>query len=136
MVAARFIKAGDKMRAAGSRRAGADRELAGELGLAGGGKGCAFLVADADPFYVAAADRVGKRVERVADQSEDMPDPELLERVDENVRNRLGQLCLLFPLGPVWLLLVAEWLSAFDVGFRPIRAGGQLLVPPAVGVLP
>src|SRR5580700_3703663 len=127
------------MRAAGARGAGANPEPAGKLGLPGGGKGCAFLVADADPFYIAAADRVGERVERVADQSEDMLDPELLERADENVRNRLRHLCLLFPLGLVRLLLLAErWCpaSALDVGFRPIGACGQLLVPPAVGVFP
>src|SRR6202044_1266344 len=96
------------MRAAGSCGAGADREPAGKLGLPGGGKGGAFLVADADPFYLAAADRVGERVERVADQSEDMLDPELLQRADENVRNRLRHRCLLFPLCPGWLLLLAE----------------------------
>src|SRR3984885_10133621 len=36
-------------------------------------------------------------------------------------------------------LLVAERqfpASALDVGFRPIGAGGQLLVPPPVGVFP
>src|ERR1700734_1175658 len=123
------------MRAAGSCGAGADREPAGKLGLPGGGKGGAFLVADADPFYLAAADRVGERVERVADQSEDMLDPELLQRADENVRNRLRHRCLLFPLCP----RVAERqlsASALDVGLRPVGAGGQLLVPPPVGVFP
>jgi hypothetical protein len=102
VVAARFIEAGDQMRAAGAGGAGADREPAGKLGLAGGGKRRAFLVADADPFDVAAANRVGERIERVADQSENVLDPDLLEHADQYVRDRLGHLRLLnFPASRV-----------------------------------
>ena len=95
VVAARLIEAGDEMRAAGAGRAGADRELAGELGLTGGCKRRAFLVTDADPLDAAAPNRVGERIERVADQSENVLDPDLLEHADQYVRYRLGHLRLL-----------------------------------------
>jgi len=49
VVATGFIEAGDQMGATRSGGAGAYPELAGELGLAGGGKRRTFLVADADP---------------------------------------------------------------------------------------
>jgi hypothetical protein len=54
-------------------------------------------VTDADPFNVTAADRVGKRIERVADQAKDVLDLDLFERADQNVRYSLGHLCLLLP---------------------------------------
>ena len=76
------------MGAAGTGGAGADREAAGELGLTGGGQRRALLVADADPFDVAASNRVGERIERIADQAEDLPDADLLERSDQHIRNR------------------------------------------------
>ena len=96
MVAARFIKSGHEMRAARSGRAGADREPAGQFRLTGGGQRGAFLVADADPFDLAAANRVGERIERVADQPENVLDADLLEHADQNVRDCLGHLRLLF----------------------------------------
>ena len=77
------------MRAAGTGGAGAHRELAGELGLAGGGQRRSFLMADADPFDAASPDRVGERVRGVADQSENMPDSDLFEHPDQEVGNRL-----------------------------------------------
>jgi hypothetical protein len=46
-------------------------------------------VANADPFDVAATDCVGKRVQRIADQSENVLDPDLLKHADQNIRNRL-----------------------------------------------
>src|SRR5882672_475147 len=64
-----------------------DLEL--ELGLAGEGVRRAFLVADADPFDVAAANRIGERIERVADQSEDVLDADLFERANQNACYRL-----------------------------------------------
>jgi hypothetical protein len=83
-------KTRDTMRAAGAGRAGAYRQPAGELGPAGCGEGCSFLVADADPFDFASADGIGERIERVADQSEDMFDPNLLENTNEHVCDRFG----------------------------------------------
>ena len=80
---------------AGAGRAGADAEPAGQLGLAGGGERRALLVADADPFDAAAANRVGERIERVADQAEDLLDPDLLEHADQDIRDCLGHLRLL-----------------------------------------
>jgi hypothetical protein len=50
--------------------------------LPGGGESGAFFVADADPFDVAAANRVGERIERVADQPENLLDPDLLEHAN------------------------------------------------------
>jgi hypothetical protein len=41
------------------------------------GKRCTFLVADADPFDLAARERICKRIERVSDQPEDMLGPDL-----------------------------------------------------------
>ncbi len=89
MVAARFIKAGDQMVAAGTRGAGAHAEPAGELGLAGGGQRSAFFMPDADPFDLAVPDRVRKRIEGIANQSENVLDADLLERADQKFRNRL-----------------------------------------------
>ena len=97
MVTARFVKTGDKVRATGPGRAAADRKLAGELRLAGGGKRRAFLMAHADPFDFAAADCIGERVERVADQSENMLDTDPFERADQHVCDRLCHQCLLSP---------------------------------------
>jgi len=62
VIAAGLIEARDEMSAAGPRRAGADRKPAGKLGLAGSGERRSFLMADADPFNVAAADRIGERI--------------------------------------------------------------------------
>ena len=78
VVAARLIEARDQVGAAGAGGAGAHRKPAGELGLAGRGKRGAFFVADADPFDLASPDRVGERIERIADQPEYMLDPDLL----------------------------------------------------------
>ena len=63
MIAAGFIKAGDEMSAARAGCARADREPAGQLGLAGSGQRGSLLVADADPFNVAAANRIRERIE-------------------------------------------------------------------------
>jgi hypothetical protein len=58
MVAASFVKTGDQMSTAGTCGAGTHPEATGELGLAGGGQRRAFLVTHADPFYLAASNRV------------------------------------------------------------------------------
>jgi hypothetical protein len=50
---------------------------------------------DADPFYLAAANRVAQRVQRIADQAEDLPNPDLFEHADEDVRYHLSHWSLL-----------------------------------------
>ena len=80
---------GDQMIAARSSGAGTHCERAGDLGLAGGGLRRAFLVADANPLDLAASDHIGKRIERVADQSEDVADADLLEGTYQNAGNCL-----------------------------------------------
>ena len=89
MIAARFIEAGNEMGAAWTGRTATYREPSGELGLARSGKRGAFFVANADPLDVAAANRVGERIKRVADQSENVLDSDLLERADQNIRHCL-----------------------------------------------
>jgi hypothetical protein len=71
--------------------AGANAEPAGKLRLTGGGERRALLVTYPDPFEIAAANRVGKRVKGVPDQSKHMPDTDLFEHTDQDVRDRLGQ---------------------------------------------
>ena len=75
------------MRAAGTGGSGADGEPSGELGLTGGGERRPLLVADADPFDAAAPNRVGEGIERIADETEDMPDADLLKRSNQHIRN-------------------------------------------------
>ena len=92
MVAARFIEAGDQMRAAGASGTGAHAEAAREFGLTGGGQRRAFLMPDADPFDLAPPNRIRKRIEGIADQSEYVLDADLFEHADQKFRNRLGHL--------------------------------------------
>ena len=94
VVAARFIEAGDQMRAAGTGGAGTHRELSGELGLTGGSQRRSFFMTDANPFDAASSNRVGERIQGVADQREYMLDPDLLEHADEEIRNGLRHLPL------------------------------------------
>src|ERR1700735_4902017 len=72
MITAGFIQARHQMSAAGSGRTCAYRELTGELGLTGGGKRRSFLMAHADPFDSASSNRIGERIQGVADPSPDM----------------------------------------------------------------
>src|SRR5712672_4024678 len=90
VVAARFIEASDEMRAAGTGRTSTYGQAAGELGLAGGRERRAVFVTDADPFYVAAANRVSQRIKRVANQCENVLDSDLFEHADQDVCYRLG----------------------------------------------
>jgi hypothetical protein len=46
-------------------------------------------MADTDPFNISAADRIGERIERVANQCENMLDPNLLKHANHDVRDRL-----------------------------------------------
>jgi hypothetical protein len=75
--------------AAGTGSAGANPEFPGELGLAGGGEGGAFLMTDADPFDLAFPDLIGQRIEGIADQSENLFDADLFEDADQLTRNCL-----------------------------------------------
>src|ERR1700733_9540822 len=95
MIAARLIEAGDEMRTAGPGSAAAHAETPGQLSLAGGGKRSAFLMANADPLNVAAANGVGERIERVADKSENVPDSNLLQSVYQYVGHCVSHRCLL-----------------------------------------
>jgi hypothetical protein len=61
--------------------------LAGKLCLASGGQRRAFLMTDADPFDLASPHRVCEWIERVADQPEDMFDPDLLKHANQKFCN-------------------------------------------------
>jgi hypothetical protein len=50
---------------------------------------------DADPLYLAAANRVAQRVEGIADQAEDVPNPDLFKHADQDVCYHLSHLSLL-----------------------------------------
>jgi hypothetical protein len=53
-------------------------------------------MADADPLYLlASANRIAQRVEGIADQAEDLPNPNLFQHVDQDVRYHLSHLLLL-----------------------------------------
>src|SRR5260370_32584979 len=79
MIAAGFIEAGDQMRAAGAGGTGTHGELAGERSLTGGGKRPTFLVADPNPFDLAAPDRIGKWLERLLYHTYDIFYPAMLQ---------------------------------------------------------
>jgi hypothetical protein len=89
VVAARFVKPGDQMRTARTGGAGAYRERAGEVGLAGGGQCRAFFMPDANPFHLAFSNRIRQRIKGIADQSKNMFDADLIEHADQELRNRL-----------------------------------------------
>src|SRR5438046_7878594 len=60
----------DQVQVAGPAAAGADRELASEMGLGTGGEGRSLFMADVNPVdALAAAQRIGESVERVADDT-------------------------------------------------------------------
>src|SRR5262249_41328681 len=100
MVARCFVKAGDKVGAAGTGRARAYAEAAGQLRLPRRGECRSLFMADADPLYLLApANRIAQRVEGIADQAEDLPNPNLFEHADQDVRYHLSHLLLLLKLG-------------------------------------
>ncbi len=57
--------------------------------IASGGERPALFVPHADPFDLAVANRVGERVERTTDQTENVPDADLLEDADQQAGYRL-----------------------------------------------
>ena len=73
----------------------ADTKPAGQLGLPGSRERCSLFVADADPLNLAAADRVGERIERIADEAEDMLNSDPFEHADQRGCYRVGHLRLL-----------------------------------------
>src|SRR5262245_27309077 len=84
------------MRAARTGRACTHCEATRQFGLPGSSECRAFLVADANPFDLAAATNgVAERIERVADQAEDLPNANLFEGADHHIRNCPGHLSLL-----------------------------------------
>src|SRR6516225_6748013 len=84
MVAGCFIKAGDKVRAAGTGCTRADAEAAGQLGLPRSGECRSLLMPDPDPLYLATANRIAQRIEGIADEAEDLPNPDLFEHADQD----------------------------------------------------
>ena len=83
------------MRAAGTSRARAYAEPTSQLGLPSSRECCSLLMAHTDPLYFAAANRVGERIEGIADKPEDVPDPDLFQHSDQDVCYRLDHLRLL-----------------------------------------
>ena len=77
----------DEMQIAGPAAAGADREIAGEMGFAGGGKRRDLLVPDVDPFDLALlAQRVGQPIETVADDAVNALDSRREKNLGELIR--------------------------------------------------
>ena len=83
------------MIAAGAGRTRTYREAPGQFGLAGCGKRCPFLMSYADPFDAAAPDGVPERIERISNQSEYLPHPDLLKHANDHLRYRPGHLSFL-----------------------------------------
>lgn len=90
MVAAGFIKARDQMSAAWPSGAGAHTKLARELRLACGGERRALLMTHANPFDITSSHRIGKRIQRVADESEYVFDAHSSERSNQDLSYRFG----------------------------------------------
>ena len=82
------VQAVEQVDRAGSDGAHADPEGAGQLRLRGGGERTGLLVTDADPAHaVLAADRVRDRVQGVADDAPDLPHAEVVQAVDQHLRD-------------------------------------------------
>src|SRR5262245_11967099 len=95
MVAGCFIKPGDEVRAAGAGRASAYPDATSQLGLPRSSERRSLFMPHADPFYLAAANRVSQWIEGIADQAEDLPNPDLFERADQDVCYHFSHLSLL-----------------------------------------
>jgi hypothetical protein len=115
MVAGCFVKAGDKVRAAGTGCARAYAEATCQLGLPRRSERCSLLMPDADPLYRAAANRVAQRAEGITNQAEYLPNPDLFELADQDIRHHLSHLSLL------------------RRRYRPILAASKKLIPPRIG---
>src|SRR6516164_153951 len=69
---------------------------------------------DADPLYLAAANRVAQWVEGITDQAEDLPNPDLFEHADQDVCYHLSHLC------------------SFAAATTAILAASKKLIPPRI----
>jgi hypothetical protein len=78
------------MGAARPRGAGADRKTAGELGLTRRRESRALFMANANPFDCGASHGIGQRIERVADQSKNLLDADVLKHTDQRIRDCLS----------------------------------------------
>jgi hypothetical protein len=90
VVPRRFVKASDQMGAAWPRGAGADRKTAGQLGLTRRRQSRAFFMANANPFDGRASQGIGQRIERVADQRENLLDADAFKNTNQCIRDRLS----------------------------------------------
>src|SRR5262245_41445857 len=95
MVTGCLIKACNKVRAAGTGRARAYTEAAGQFGLSCSGECRALLMPHPDPLYLAAADRITQRIEGITNQAEDLLNTDLFEHADQDVCYHLSHLWLL-----------------------------------------
>src|SRR5215475_8380087 len=111
MVTGCFIKACNKVRAAGTGRARAYTEAAGQFGLACSGECRALLMPHPDPLHLAAADRITQRIKGITNQAEDLLNTDLFEHADQDVCYHLSHLWLLSLLAAAALLSDSENLS-------------------------
>ena len=83
-----IIKPVDQVQIAGAATAGADRKLAGHMRIGAGGERGDLFMADMQPGDAAVpAQRIGKAVQAVADNSVNPLDPDGSERLDHFVGN-------------------------------------------------
>ncbi len=77
------------------RGAGADRKTAGELGLTRRRERRTLFMANTNPFDGGGSHGIGQRVERVADQSKNLLDADVLKHTHQRLRDCLGHVFLL-----------------------------------------
>jgi hypothetical protein len=75
------------MVAAGTGGAGANCKPSGEFGLSGGGERRSLLMAYAHPFDSTSTNGIRKRIQRIADEAEELSDSDLFECSDQNICN-------------------------------------------------
>src|SRR5262245_14110785 len=131
MVTGCLIKACNKVRAAGTGRARAYTEAAGQFGLSCSGECRALLMPHPDPLYLAAADRITQRIEGITNQAEDLLNTDLFEHADQDVCYHLSHLWLL-SLAPEPRLSASKkfypdrWIVIVYACFRRVRLFTQL----------
>src|SRR5262245_54779239 len=132
MVTGCLIKACNKVRAAGTGRARAYTEAAGQFGLSCSGECRTLLMPHPDPLYLAAADRITQRIEGITNQAEDLLNTDLFEHADQDVCYHLSHLGLLSLLtGAVRLFGLKKiypdrWIVIVHACFRRVRLFTQL----------
>src|SRR5262249_62152367 len=95
MVTGCLIKACNKVRAAGTCRARADAEAAGQFGLSCSGECRTLLMPHPDPLYLAAADRITQRIEGITNQADDLLNTDLFAHAHKDVCYHFSHLGLL-----------------------------------------